>query len=74
MRTVTLVRSQTLIAVPLLGWIDASSRAWAVTLVGIVPLPALSAAGALRARRATRMRFAVPRTRPPAVTRDHVGT
>jgi len=34
-----------LIAVPLLGWINASSRAWAVTLFGIVPLPALSAAG-----------------------------
>ncbi|MCA7887730.1 cytochrome b [Burkholderia contaminans] len=34
-----------LIAVPLLGWINASSRAWGVTLVGIVPLPALSAAG-----------------------------
>ncbi|NTX27447.1 cytochrome b [Burkholderia pyrrocinia] len=34
-----------LIAVPLLGWINASSRAWAVTLVGVIPLPALSAAG-----------------------------
>ncbi|WP_423380531.1 cytochrome b [Burkholderia sp. LMG 32019] len=34
-----------LIAVPLLGWINASSRAWGVTLLGIVPLPALSAAG-----------------------------
>jgi len=34
-----------LVAVPLLGWINASSRAWSVTLLGIVPLPALSAAG-----------------------------
>ncbi|AIO34714.1 prokaryotic cytochrome b561 family protein [Burkholderia cenocepacia] len=34
-----------LIVVPLLGWINASSRAWAVTLLGVVPLPALSAAG-----------------------------
>ena len=34
-----------LIAVPLLGWINASSRAWAVTLIGVIPLPALSAAG-----------------------------
>lgn len=34
-----------LIAVPLLGWINASSRAWAVTLAGVIPLPALSTAG-----------------------------
>ncbi|MBU9569724.1 cytochrome b [Burkholderia multivorans] len=34
-----------LVAVPLLGWINASSRAWSVTLLGIVPLPALSTAG-----------------------------
>jgi cytochrome b561 len=35
-----------LIVVPLLGWINASSRGWEVTLLGIVPLPALSATGA----------------------------
>jgi len=34
-----------LIAVPVLGWINASSRAWAVTLFGAIPLPALSPAG-----------------------------
>ncbi|AFJ87447.1 MULTISPECIES: cytochrome b [Burkholderia] len=34
-----------LIVVPLLGWINASSRAWAVTLLGVLPLPALSEAG-----------------------------
>ncbi|WP_416338991.1 cytochrome b [Paraburkholderia sp. CNPSo 3076] len=34
-----------LIAVPVLGWINASSRAWDVTLFGAIPLPALSPAG-----------------------------
>lgn len=34
-----------LIAVPLLGWINASSRAWLVTLLGAVPMPSMSAAG-----------------------------
>nr|WP_201695213.1 cytochrome b [Paraburkholderia hiiakae] len=34
-----------LIAVPVLGWINASSRAWNVTLFGAIPLPALSPAG-----------------------------
>lgn len=34
-----------LIAVPVLGWINASSRAWDVTLFGAIPLPALSSAG-----------------------------
>lgn len=34
-----------LVAVPLLGWINASSRAWRVTLLGAIPLPALSPAG-----------------------------
>ncbi|WP_414695375.1 cytochrome b [Paraburkholderia sp.] len=34
-----------LVAVPVLGWINASSRAWDVTLFGAIPLPALSAAG-----------------------------
>jgi len=34
-----------LIAVPLLGWINASSRGWALTLLGIVPLPGLSPTG-----------------------------
>ncbi|MBI0329660.1 cytochrome b [Burkholderia plantarii] len=34
-----------LIVVPLLGWINASSRAWRVSLLGAVDLPSLSAAG-----------------------------
>lgn len=34
-----------LVAVPVLGWINASSRAWPLTLFGVVPLPALSPAG-----------------------------
>ena len=34
-----------LVAVPVLGWINASSRAWPLTLLGVVPLPALSPAG-----------------------------
>ncbi|CAG9259621.1 cytochrome b [Paraburkholderia unamae] len=34
-----------LVAVPVLGWINASSRAWALTLFGVVPLPALSPSG-----------------------------
>jgi cytochrome b561 len=34
-----------LIVVPLLGWINASFREWDVKLLGIIPLPALSAAG-----------------------------
>jgi cytochrome b561 len=34
-----------LIVVPLLGWINASSRAWRVSLLGALDLPALSAAG-----------------------------
>ncbi|MBB3258124.1 cytochrome b561 [Paraburkholderia bannensis] len=34
-----------LLAVPLLGWINASSRAWAVKLGGLAALPSLSPAG-----------------------------
>jgi len=34
-----------LIAVPLLGWINASSNGWAVTLLWIIPLPALAPTG-----------------------------
>jgi cytochrome b561 len=34
-----------LVVVPVLGWINASSRAWHVTLFGVIPLPALSPAG-----------------------------
>jgi cytochrome b561 len=34
-----------LIVVPLLGWINASSRGWALTLLGILPLPGLSSPG-----------------------------
>ncbi|MFL9896985.1 cytochrome b [Paraburkholderia fungorum] len=34
-----------LVVVPLLGWINASSRGWTVRLVGVVPYPALSAPG-----------------------------
>jgi cytochrome b561 len=35
----------TLVAVPLLGWMNASSRGWTVRLLGIVPYPALSEPG-----------------------------
>jgi cytochrome b561 len=35
-----------LVSVPVLGWINASSRGWTVALPGGVPLPALSAKGA----------------------------
>ncbi|MEA3086630.1 MAG: hypothetical protein QOC89_4327 [Paraburkholderia sp.] len=34
-----------LIVVPVLGWINASSRGWTVRLLGVVPYPALSAPG-----------------------------
>jgi cytochrome b561 len=34
-----------LIGVPLLGWANASARGWHVKLLGLLPLPALSAAG-----------------------------
>lgn len=34
-----------LIVVPLLGWINASSRGWQVALFSAIPLPALSPAG-----------------------------
>ena len=34
-----------LIVLPLLGWINASSRGWAVHLFGVIPLPALVASG-----------------------------
>lgn len=34
-----------LIAVPLMGWANASSRDWSVTLLGFIPMPALSPAG-----------------------------
>ena len=34
-----------LIVVPLLGWINASSRGWRVTLLSAVPLPGLSPVG-----------------------------
>ncbi|MEI5998986.1 cytochrome b [Paraburkholderia bengalensis] len=34
-----------LVAVPLLGWANASSRGWRVALAGIVPLPPLSQQG-----------------------------
>lgn len=34
-----------LIVVPVLGWINASSRAWHVALFGLIPLPSLSAPG-----------------------------
>ncbi|WP_207005543.1 cytochrome b [Trinickia mobilis] len=33
-----------LVAVPLLGWANASSRSWAVKLLGVLPLPALAPA------------------------------
>lgn len=34
-----------LVIVPLLGWINASSRGWTVRLAGILPYPGLSASG-----------------------------
>ncbi|MFP6560812.1 cytochrome b [Paraburkholderia sp. B3] len=34
-----------LVVVPLLGWINASSRGWRVTLFGAIPLPGLSPQG-----------------------------
>jgi len=34
-----------LLLVPLLGWINASSRGWAVRLAGVVPYPSLSSTG-----------------------------
>ena len=34
-----------LVALPLLGWANASARGWAVTLFGVVPLPPLFAKG-----------------------------
>lgn len=34
-----------LIAFPLMGWANASSRGWPVSLFGVVPLPALSSKG-----------------------------
>lgn len=34
-----------LVVIPLLGWINASSRTWSVSLLGAIPLPALSSAG-----------------------------
>lgn len=35
----------TLVAVPLLGWANASSRGWSVKLFGVLPYPALSPVG-----------------------------
>ncbi|MGS0743531.1 cytochrome b [Glaciimonas sp. GG7] len=32
-----------LVALPLMGWANASSRGWSVQLFGVIPLPALSA-------------------------------
>jgi cytochrome b561 len=34
-----------LVVVPVLGWMNASSRGWSVALANLVPLPALSATG-----------------------------
>jgi cytochrome b561 len=34
-----------LIALPLMGWANASSRGWTVALAGLIPLPPLSPAG-----------------------------
>ena len=34
-----------LIVQPVMGWINASSRGWHVTLFGVIPLPALSTTG-----------------------------
>lgn len=34
-----------LVALPLMGWANASSRGWTVTLFGFIPLPSLSPTG-----------------------------
>jgi cytochrome b561 len=34
-----------LVIEPVLGWVNASSRGWSVTLFGLIPLPPLSATG-----------------------------
>jgi cytochrome b561 len=34
-----------LIALPLMGWANASSRGWPVALAGLIPLPSLSPVG-----------------------------
>lgn len=34
-----------LVALPLLGWANASARGWSVRLFGVLPLPALAAKG-----------------------------
>ncbi|MGE8163310.1 cytochrome b [Paraburkholderia sp. NPDC080076] len=44
-RVTHLLLYATLVLVPLLGWINASSRGWTVRLLGLVPYPALSAPG-----------------------------
>ncbi|MFM0327613.1 cytochrome b [Caballeronia glebae] len=34
-----------LLVIPLMGWANASSRGWAITLLGAIPMPALSPVG-----------------------------
>lgn len=36
-----------LVLVPLLGWINASSRGWSVRLLGVIPYPALGESGSV---------------------------
>ena len=44
-RTTHFLLYAALIAVPLLGWANASSRGWALTLFSALPLPALASTG-----------------------------
>jgi cytochrome b561 len=36
-----------LVVVPVLGWINASSRGWSVKLLGLMPYPSLTPAGSV---------------------------
>lgn len=44
-RSTHLLLYATLLLVPLVGWINASSRGWTVRLAGVVPFPSLSKSG-----------------------------
>ncbi|WP_404710148.1 cytochrome b [Sphingomonas sp. MMS24-J13] len=45
-RTTHVILYALLVALPLLGWANASSRGWPITLFGVIPLPPLMATGA----------------------------
>jgi cytochrome b561 len=44
-RTTHVLLYALLVALPLLGWANASARGWSVTLFGVIPLPPLSSPG-----------------------------